>query len=234
MTAAVVLFSGGMDSTIALYHARQHMHPISALFIDYGQRNARWEYIAAKRIFDMANVGNQANFVTKVVAQLWETNSSVLKGGVPVREYAGVDDAVEGTMSDPGYLPARNIVLIGIAAHVLLSYYPTGGMIVTGDRQRLGGGGFPDCTQQFQDKMGSAITEGVGTSVVVHAPLNNIRTTRADSIEYAKTLSGCIEALKFSRTCWQQDKDPCNKCLPCIRRNEAIKKVGLEDLWHTA
>lgn len=231
---ALVLFSGGMDSTIALYHARRHFTRVDALTFAYGQRSRSEELRAAGDIFWLhakhSDKNGQMHYTKILTENMWSRPSSILTHGTPIRHYGSNEDAVKGTDDDPAYLPGRNAVFISIAAHFLVCKRPdVGGTIVTGNRSRLGGGGFPDCTKEFHDQMTVALSTAMGLPIVVSSPLNELETTRVASLKYAMELEGCLEALRYTVTCFAGKTPPCGKCLPCHRRAHAFAQVGIKD-----
>jgi len=230
---AVVLLSGGMDSTVALYWAIQRGYePIDAITFKYGQLAHEKECAASVRIFSEA-VKDKISGTHSVCHLGGAFTSSALLGHGKINTYDSVDVAIDNTPKDSSYIPMRNSVFLSVAAHYLLSSYPTGGSLVTGLRgrpaQKGQAPGFPDCTKEFATMMTSALTQGAGTDVTVLDPLNYHAPTREDTIGFARTLPGCWEALKFTVSCFCDKVKPCGKCLPCVRRADAFAKCGLKD-----
>lgn len=246
MDTAVILLSGGMDSTIALYWALHEpsIKKIDALAIDYSQRHKN-EVLAAGYVWHRSlssDKKEKLNFIQTIVLPkgVLVGASSLLELSHPVSEYENVEEAKKHNTSDPSFIPARNSVFIALAANYLLTISPEGGLIVTGGRGRaLGpGGGFADGSPEFADAMSTALsvgTFGVPTKiddprkVVVWDPLNRPGRSRKDALELAETLPGCWEALGWSMTCFQGKEPPCGKCLPCLRRAEGFKEFGKPD-----
>ena len=239
---AVVLFSGGMDSTIALYWARKQYSSVRGIGFLYGQRHALeierarniWRLLAAKEGGVRGPIG--ALKIVTLPSEMFGGRNSLLNWDVPVSKYKTPEEAVAGTGEDTSYIPTRNAIFLSIAASHLLSWSSKGGFIVIGVRGRTVGPvpGFPDCTTTFVHKMGIALTEAsFGNSqvglITIQDPLNHWGKTRAGSIMFAKTLPGCFEALAYTLTCFEGLEPPCGECLPCQRRSQAFKECGLED-----
>lgn len=239
---AVVLFSGGMDSTIALFWARQQYYPLYGIGFLYGQRHSLeikkaqdiWRWLSTKTYGTRGPLGKLK--IINLPRDVFAGTSSLLDEGISVSKYDSPEDAVMGTGTDTSYIPARNPIFLSIVANHLLSWSPKGGVIVTGLRGRTVGPvpGFPDCTMIFTSKMSKALTEAAFGSnrdhtITIQDPLNYWGKTRAGSIEFARKFKGCFDTLAYTLTCFEGWEPPCGKCLPCQRRRQAFEEVNLED-----
>jgi 7-cyano-7-deazaguanine synthase len=231
---AIVLLSGGLDSTVALYWAinNSRYDRVDALTIDYGQI-ARAELRAVEEIwfnicvdvrYSPAGRGHH-KFIGLPRATM--ASKASITGDAQVNQYSSVKEAVDNTASDTSYLPLRNAVFAALAANHLLVDSPQGGDIVMGTRGRSGPGGFPDCTPQFAMSMTFALSESSGVHVRIVDPLNIEAPTRARTIQLARSFPGCFEVLRFTSSCFYGTR--CGKCLPCLRRAEAFSSLGLRD-----
>jgi len=238
--STLVLFSGGMDSTVSLYWAIHTCSaPVHVLTILYGQRH-RKEVECAREIWSRAPK-EKLGCLHQVTLDpmMFSTVSSILGGDTKLDLYETVEEAVRATPQDRSYIPARNAIFLAVAANHLISLSPGGGTIVIGTRGRMGGTspGFPDCTATFTEKMSRALDEAVfgngyrewGEHLAVMDPLNMICGTREGTINLASSLPGCMEALAYSMTCFAGVEPPCGKCLPCHRRRQAFAGCGIED-----
>lgn len=238
-TPAIVLLSGGMDSAVALFWAlSQPYHPLDAMFIDYGQRAVDAEAEASQNVWNALMQPERRNEINGILWTLRAKgmfvtdSSSILRGSVlSIDQYETVEEAVDKTHTDKSYLPLRNFVLIGLAAHKLLTSWPLGGHVVIGTRGRAGPGGFPDCTASFADEMTKAISQASERPVVIVDPLNRVDggLTRATTIKLAQSLPGCFEALKHTVSCFKGEVPGCGHCLPCLRRAQAFEEAGVKD-----
>lgn len=232
---AVVLFSGGMDSTIALYWAIHNpgMVSVSGLCIDYGQTH-KAECDCAARVWRAAKkvAGDKLGKLRtiKLPAGTFAGAASILGDG-PIDTYENVTEAQKHNQDDASYVPLRNAVFCALAANQLLvESRERGGTVVTGFRGRPGeGGGFPDGTPQFSDVLSAAFTTGAAKNVMVYDPLNRPGRSRLDALKLAETLPGAMEGLSYSMTCFQGTEPPCGKCLPCLRRAEGFEQYGQPD-----
>lgn len=141
MSDAIVLLSGGLDSTVCIYWARSRYERVRAVSVDYGQRHKR-ELVAAKKIATLAGV-----------------ELRTLKASIPWPPMAG------------DVLPGRNTILLGIAsAHLTAWSGGEGGDVVIGCCG-ADAAVFHDCRPEFLLAAGKAAALGLGVPVNVVAPL---------------------------------------------------------------
>jgi 7-cyano-7-deazaguanine synthase len=221
---AIVLLSGGMDSTVALYWAKATFPSVRALFVDYGQISVNTEWKCTQNIARLADTD-----VFFARFPVFISPSSII-GVTPIAHYANVQEAMDDTANDPSYVPLRNAVFTTVAAHHLLVRSPKGGSVVLGVRSRADGdteyAGFPDCSTQFCTRIGQALSIAANAVVDVLDPLNHFAPTRGKTVQMAREV-GAFEALRFTHSCFHAKR--CGKCLPCLRRAQAFAEVGLDD-----
>jgi 7-cyano-7-deazaguanine synthase len=234
--STIVLLSGGMDSTVSLYWAVEFCSPpIHCITFAYGQNAVQTEIKAAQRIFRHLNEGPHRSRmgyhrIVPLTHDLLVAKSSIL-GDSPVQQYSSVEEAIAGTPTDKSFIPLRNALMITIAAHHLLAEDEQGGNIVLGIRGRVDRKppGFPDCTHVFALAMQDALRIGSRAKINVVDPLNIHAPSRAQTIELATMLDGCLDALQFTTSCYRGMVPPCGKCLPCLRRAQAFAEVAMSD-----
>jgi 7-cyano-7-deazaguanine synthase len=217
--AAVVLLSGGQDSTTCLFWAKKKFKKVHALSIAYGQRHAV-EIDAAGNVAAMAQVTYEHIDLNKVL-----TGTSPLISDNPVGQYENAESLPGGI--EPTFVPARNILFLTIAANRAASIGALN--LVTGVCEE-DFGGYPDCRREFIDAMEEALSLGItGNSghFKVHTPLMNL--SKAESVKMALNLDGCMEAMAYSHTCYNGQVPPCGKCHACLLRARGFEKVGIED-----
>lgn len=227
MNNSLVLFSGGMDSTIALYFAlhtaRMSKTKVHALTVNYGQRH-KAEVAAALRIINEVRKSTRyaEAFGTYTVLEVPKppTGGSLLEPKTSVRKYVSVHDAERHAGTDPAFVPYRNVLLLTYAA--MYAYDLSVDCIVTGLR-----GGFPDCTEKFEQAM-----QGLLNMSCPQRPLRLIAPThnsRKHTVGLAADIPECMDALALSLTCFEGSEPPCGQCLPCLKRAEGFFLAGLED-----
>ncbi|HXL38945.1 MAG TPA: 7-cyano-7-deazaguanine synthase QueC [Myxococcales bacterium] len=218
MRAAVVLFSGGLDSSTCLAIARHDGFAPHALAVRYGQRHEH-ELTAAERI------ASALGTPLKVVSlDLRAIGGSALTASIEVPKDAPIGEGIPVT-----YVPARNTVLLALAL----------GYAETIDAQDLYIGvnaidysGYPDCRPAFVEafeKLANVATaaavEGRAT-YRVHAPL--LRMTKSQIVQTGVKL-GVPYALTHS--CYDPDVlgRACGRCDSCRLRAQGFRDAGVPD-----
>ena len=214
---AVILVSGGLDSTTALAMARQQGFDCYTLSFDYGQRH-RSELKAAELVSQKMAV--EAHKV--VTLDLGTIGGSALTDtaiDVPVEETSGIPVT---------YVPARNTVFLSIAlgwAEVL------GASDIFVGVNAVDYSGYPDCRPEyisaFEGMANLATKVGVeGNKLSIHTPLINM--TKAQIIQ-----TGITHNVDYSLTvsCYQATEDgaACGHCDSCRLRKQGFFEAGIED-----
>lgn len=211
---AIVLFSGGLDSTVALWWAAQNYGgPQHAISFFYGQRHAV-ELQAARKILEAAPVKSHIF-------------ASVNGIGLGLHG-ALVDHDAQLVATDPdgnAFLPGRNILFLTLAA--LRSAVIKDYTLIVGCNAD-DAAGFPDCRYHAILAMQSALTLGLGVPAQVVAPF--ITDTKSRVISAARSLgSDCWAAIGKSWSCYEGGVMPCGACRACVVRAEAFRVAGETD-----
>lgn len=218
MSKAVVLLSGGLDSTTALYVAKRDGHEIHALSFDYGQRHKR-ELDSARRVAQRAGVAS--HHIVSLQLNQWG-GSSLTDPEMPVN-----DGDVNRTDIPDTYVPARNTVFLSIAASLAESIDAQ--HIYIGVSQ-VDYSGYVDCRRVFIEAMEKAINLGTvmsveqGRKLTIHAPF--IDMTKSDEIRLGLEL-GVDYADTWS--CYRGGLRPCGTCDSCLLRAKAFAEAGVVD-----
>ena len=214
---AIILFSGGQDSTTCLYWAMNKFgkENIIALNIWYGQRHAIEIESAEKIAREMANVKYQ-NFKTTIFQDIGDS-ALVQSGNISEKHRSNPD-------LPASFVPGRNILFLTIAAAMAYKYDALN--IVTGVCQ-TDYSGYPDCRKIAIMATEDAISLGMGKNFKIHTPLMYL--TKAQTVEMAMELPGCMEALSYSHTCYEGQYPPCMECPSCILRDKGFKEAGVID-----
>ncbi len=88
-------------------------------------------------------------------------------------------------------------------------------------------GGYPDCRHDFIAKMTAALASGLDRPFKIEAPLMN--RTKAETVELAGVLPGCMEALAYSTTCYNGSFPPCQECNSCLLRQKGFAEANVRD-----
>jgi len=207
----VVLFSGGMDSTVVLHHALNHHQCVHAISFNYGQRHARELALAQDYIlhlntkFGSARIKSTTFDITSVGRYL--TSSSITSSDLSVPK---MKDVV-GDPQNSTYVPNRNMMFLSIAAACAESsqaskvYY---GAALADDTS-----GFWDCCQPFREQLNALLSLNRRNCIEIQAPLINM--SKREIIEYGQTLD-----VDFSRThtCYSGLDIACGECPSCSAR----------------
>jgi 7-cyano-7-deazaguanine synthase len=219
---AVVLLSGGLDSTTTAAVARADGFDVYALSVDYGQRH-RVELDRAAAVARALGVADHRT----VTLDLRAIGGSALTADVAVPKDRPADDMGHGVPVT--YVPARNTILLGLA----LGYAETvGAFDLFIGANVLDYSGYPDCRPEFlaafeglANLATKAGTEGTGR-FRVHAPL--LKLTKAEiirdgmrlGVDYASTLS-CYDPDAAGRAC--------GRCDSCQLRRKGFAEAGVAD-----
>lgn len=205
---SVVLYSGGMDSTVALELARRESREVYALFVDYGQTHDN-EYVAAQEL--IARLNSRLNMHLTVASFHLPIDSNLLRGR----------SAVMPEGFSQYYVPNRNAILLS-----LMHAY---GQSVKADVAWMGACGadsaeFPDCRE---DNLRSywASFENTSTKSTMTLNLPIINLTKAETFEFAAELGILQIVQKHTRTCYLGDRTEhewgygCGQCPACNARS---------------
>jgi 7-cyano-7-deazaguanine synthase len=222
MNKAVVLLSGGQDSTTCLFWARERFE-VHAVAIWYGQRHAV-EIESADRIAALAG----ATFMVlrqPVLADLGD--SALVRSAQAIQGDGGREDAKAPNGLPTSFVPGRNLFFLATAA----AYAAKIGArdIVTGVCQ-TDYSGYPDCRREFIDATEKAITLAMPSSAgpfTIHTPL--MALTKAATVHLARSLPGCWDALAYSVTCYEGKLPGCGKCPACDLRGKGFAQAGYPD-----
>ena len=217
---AVVLVSGGLDSTTCLAMAREKGFDLYALTFNYGQRHDH-ELNSAKMVVDFFNIQNHSI----IDIDLAQFGGSALTDQIDVPKKRDLSDMAEIPVT---YVPARNTVFLSLAlawAEVLGSFDIFIGV------NALDYSGYPDCRPEyissFEKTANLATKAGVsGSSFRIHTPL--IDLTKSEIVKVGMDL-GVDYSLTSSCYDPDQDGNPCGLCDACYLRLKGFKEAGIID-----
>jgi 7-cyano-7-deazaguanine synthase len=219
---AVVLLSGGLDSTTALAIARAEGYETHALSFDYGQRHAR-ELEAAARVARALGVRRHLTLRLDLRA----IGGSALTDAIEVPKGRSAAEMGEGIPVT--YVPARNTIFL---SHALAWAEVLGAEDIFIGVNVLDSSGYPDCrpeyVEAFERMANLATRAGVeGRSRLrIHTPL--IRMTKADIVRRALEL-GVDLGLTWSCYDPRPDGRPCGGCDACQLRAKGFAEAGRPD-----
>jgi 7-cyano-7-deazaguanine synthase len=220
VSKAVVLFSGGLDSTTVLAIARSKGFDVFPLTMAYGQRHFA-EITAAKRV---------ASAMSMAEPKIVSLDLAAIGGSALTDDMAVPKDREEGEMTDIPitYVPARNTIMLSVA----LGYSEVLGAddIFVGVNA-VDYSGYPDCRPEFIsafEALANVATKRAveGHRTRIHAPL--LQLTKRQIIERGISL-GVDYGLTHS--CYDPDAlgRACGHCDSCVIRIRAFAELGMED-----
>ena len=217
---AVVLVSGGLDSTTCLAIAREQGFDLYALTLNYGQRHDH-ELNSARMIVDFFNIHDHSI----IDIDLAQFGGSALTDQIDVPKKRDLSDMDEIPVT---YVPARNTVFLSLAlawAEVLGSFDIFIGV------NALDYSGYPDCRPEyissFEKTANLATKAGVsGSSFKIHTPL--IDMTKSEIIKVGLDL-GVDYSLTSSCYDPDQEGNPCGLCDACYLRLKGFNEAGIID-----
>lgn len=220
---AMVLFSGGVDSTTCLALAvKEHgAENVTALSIRYGQKHSR-EIQAAKKIAEYYNVDWKQLDLSVIFA---DSDCSLLTGSeeeIPKETYA---DQLAETDGKPvsTYVPFRNGLFLASAASMALSLGC--GVIYYGPHaDDAAGNAYPDCSEEFNNAMNDAVYLGSGKQLRIEAPF--VAKTKAEIVKTGLELGVPYE---LTWSCYEGGEKPCGVCGTCRDRQAAFLANGIAD-----
>lgn len=220
---AVILCSGGIDSTTAMAIAREEGFALYALSIDYGQRN-RLELEAARRVAESMPVERHEI----VSVDLRQFGGSALTSDLEPPKDRGDQELAEGGIPVT-YVPARNTIFLSLA----LAWAETlGARNIFIGINAVDYSGYPDCRpaylEAFQRMAHLATRAGVEeeAQVDIRAPL--LQMSKADIVRKGLEL-GVDYSLTLS--CYDPDQEgrACGRCDSCRLRAKGFAEAGAAD-----
>lgn len=220
---ALILFSGGVDSTTCLAMAIKQYgkEEVLCLSISYGQKHEK-ELNAAKSIINYYGV----NHVSIDLASIFSMSDCSLlthsQQEIPKDSY---ENQLKLTKGNPvsTYVPFRNGLFLSAAASIALSYQCE--FIYYGaHKDDAAGNAYPDCSTDFFQSISTAIYEGSGSKITVKAPF--INWNKAQIIGKGLSLKVPYE---LTWSCYYGLEKPCGTCGTCIDREKAFRDNQVVD-----
>lgn len=223
MSKAMVVLSGGQDSTTCLFWAKQVFDEVHAVTFNYNQRHSL-ELEAAKKVAEIAGV---ASHEIIDVGPLLRGRSPLTNHDAELETYDNYEqmDEIIGNRVELTFVPMRNAFFLTLAANIALSKDCFN--LVTGVCQ-MDNANYPDCREGFIAAQQFTINEALGISDFrILAPL--LKMSKAETIDLANSLNGCMEAMAYSHTCYAGKYPPCGECHSCVLRAHGFEKAGIPD-----
>jgi len=219
---AMVVLSGGQDSTICLYWALINHQEVKAISFNYGQKHSI-ELESAKKIAKLAKVEHTIIDVPNIL----KSRSPLTNSNETLEEYSNYKqmDKVIGDRVELTFVPMRNAFFLTLSANIALANNIN--TLIAGVCQQ-DNANYPDCRDNFIKSQQLTINLALGTTdFEIVTPL--MFMTKKESILLAEKMQGCMEALSYSHTCYAGVYPPCGKCHACVLRAQGFKEAKIPD-----
>jgi 7-cyano-7-deazaguanine synthase len=218
--SALVLLSGGMDSTVLLHDLAltRKGSRILAVAYDYGQRHAR-ELECARAQAALLPLESFKIIDISFFGELVAAGTSLVAGGGTVPDLEELDESQ--LSQPPTYVPNRNMMLLSIAA----AYAEAQGIRdVFYGAQVHDEYGYWDCTEVFLERFNAVLGLNRRDAVTIHAPFVGRK-------KHELVTLGMELGVEFAQTwsCYRGGELPCGSCPTCVERKKAFREAGLAD-----
>ena len=218
MSKAVVLLSGGLDSTTTLAKAIADGNEVTALSFNYGQRHS-------KELISAANVAKHYGIKHVIVnIDLSMFRSALTDRNIDVPENR--DESQMGSDIPVTYVPSRNIIMMSVAAGLCES--------IDAEAIYIGANvidysGYPDCRPEFFYAFQKMLEVGTKTGVEGHpirveTPILSL--SKAEIVKLGKELDA---PLHLTWSCYEGGEKACGKCDSCQLRLRGFEDAGYKD-----
>lgn len=223
MTSALVILSGGQDSTWCLSWAMDRYNVVDAITYDYGQRHER-ELKAAITVCRMLGV-ERHDIVN--LRGAFEGTSPLTDHNAKLERYRSVEEMEErvGDSVETTFVPGRNAVFLAVACGIAKARGIDD--VVIGVSQE-DDANYPDCRVSFLTAMTQAMRYAVANDrMTIHAPL--ARMKKKDALVHAHANTPLWEALAFTHTAYDGSYPPNGDDHASILRAKAFLDAGFPD-----
>lgn len=217
---AVVLLSGGLDSTTTLAYALSKGYEVVALTVRYGQRHGR-ELNSARAVAKHYGITN--HIVLDLDLSYLRTSAlTSMDVDVPLRtSAAGIGSEIPVT-----YVPARNILMLSLAAGLCET---EGGEAIFIGANAVDYSGYPDCRPEFFRAFEEVLKVGTKAGVEdrpirIETPILGL--SKADIVRLAKKLNAPLE---LTWSCYNGREAACGHCESCLLRLKGFEEAGEKD-----
>lgn len=218
---ALVVLSGGQDSTTCLFWAKAQGWDVHAITFDYGQKHVV-EVNAANVIAQLAGIPHKHHVVE--VGPILKGSSPLVNDTAELEQYADHNSLPGGL--EKTFVPMRNQFFLTVAANRAYCLGITD--LVTGVCQE-DYGGYPDCRQDFINALEETCNLGTFTDqpLTIWTPLMSM--TKAASVHLALSLPGCYQALAYSHTSYDGQYPPRGHDHATLLREKGFAQAGVPD-----
>ncbi len=205
----VVVLSGGPDSAVVAYWAKQQGYEVSCISFTYGQiaeKETRQAKLIAKRLGVPIKVVNLSN-----LKDIFQGVTSLCDRSI----------SITSEFSAPIVVPFRNAIFLSVAVSYAAAlcakaiFYGAHGSDAAN---------YPDCRERFYKAFENAAQKGTETDIEIKAPFSGI--SKAELLKIGKDLGVPFE---LTWSCYLDGAKHCGKCESCVNRKNAFKEAGMVD-----
>lgn len=209
----ILIYSGGLDSTVLLYQLLADDYSVNAMGINYGQRHQK-ELVAAKGICDSLGVDFKVVDLSALKPFLAGSSQTDDTVAVPHGHYE--EESMKLTI-----VPNRNMIMLSIAiAYAVTTKSDSVAYAAHGGDHAI----YPDCREEFVKALSDAAMLADWHKVQIERPF--ILKTKAEIVALGSKLNA---PLRRTWSCYEGGEIHCGKCGTCVERREAFQIAKIKD-----
>ena len=212
---AVCVLSGGMDSTLASYMAKNDGYEVITVHFNYGQRTEHKELEAFRNICIELNIKDKYEINIPFFTQIGASALTDTSIDIPTD---GIEEGVPIT-----YVPFRNGIFLSIATAIAEKHGAEALFIGVVQEDSSG---YPDCTDTFISKMESAMNQGTKEETILKIKTPLVHMTKEQIVRKSLELN---VPLQHTWSCYANEKKACGICDSCRLRLKGFKLAGQTD-----
>ncbi len=212
---AVCILSGGMDSTLASYIAKEEGYEIIPIHFNYGQRTEKKELEAFRTICNDLKIKKKYEIDIPFFTQIGASALTDKSIEVPIN---GIETGVPIT-----YVPFRNGIFLSIATAIAEKEEAEALYIGVVEEDSSG---YPDCTDSFIEKMTNAINQGTKESTKLEIKTPLVHLMKNEIVKKSLELSVPLE---HTWSCYKEEEEACGICDSCRLRLNGFKLAKAKD-----
>ena len=210
---ALVLFSGGLDSTVLATQMKKDAEETRLLSTDYGQRHAK-ELEHSQRVAMHLELPHEILKLPQLGTILGGSSLTDKSLILPEGHYA--EESMKSTV-----VPNRNMILLALAGgHALSLGFDTIAYAAHAGDHTI----YPDCRPEFADAMDTALSLADWNTLSLHRPF--VDMTKSDLVSLGTELDA---PLHLTWSCYAGNEIHCGKCGTCVERKEAFALAKIPD-----